>query len=213
MFPERIQTDRLVLEPLTPEYVDVLAFYGHTSHRNPDIEEITEYLSWDPHETPKETLDFLESREEARAAGEDAGYVVRPAEGEDGAGEIAGAAGLHPDWERRTATLGTWLRKPFWGRGYSGERAAVLMEVAFERLDLEVVAVTHQVDNEKSERAIRKYVERFGGQHEGLLRNAGLAPDGPVDVRRYSVTREQWADATGEETPTVEIVRSGGETR
>ena len=206
LFPERVETDRLVLEPLTPEYVDVLAFYRHASRHNPHIEEITEYLTWEPHATPKETLEFLESRAEAWDAGEDASYVVRPKEGaensddaggdREGADEIAGAAGLHPDWDRRTATLGTWLRKPFWGRGYSGERAAALMEVAFDRLDLAVVAVTHHADNEKSRRSIERYVEAHGGQREGLLRNGGVSPDGPVDVERYTVTRDQWSEAT-----------------
>ena len=199
MFPERIETERLVLEPLTTENVDVLEYYRHCSHRNPDIEEITEHLSWDPHETPRETLEFVESREEAWDEGEDAAYVIRPKQGEDGAGEIAGATGLHPEWDRRTAVFGAWLRKPFWGRGYSGERAAALMEVAFERLDLEVVAVNHQAGNEKSRRAIEKYVEAHGGQHEGLLRNGGIDTDGPVDVRRYTVTREQWERNRGDE--------------
>ncbi|UPV74775.1 GNAT family N-acetyltransferase [Halorussus limi] len=196
MFPERVPTERLELTALTPENVDVLEFYRHSSHQNPHIEEITEYLPWDPHQSPKETLDFLRSRADAREAGEDAAYVIRPKEGEDGAGEIAGATELHADWERRTAILGMWLRKPFWGRGYSGERAAALMGVAFERLDLDVVAVRHHADNDKSRRAIEKYVERFGGQREGLLRNYGTSPDGPVDVSRYTVTREQWSEAT-----------------
>jgi RimJ/RimL family protein N-acetyltransferase len=196
LFPDRIETERLVLEPFTTENVDLLAYYRHVSRDNPNIEEITEHLSWDPHETPKESLEFLKSQEEARAEGEDATYVVRPKEGEDGAGEFAGMAGLHPDWDRRTATLGTWLRKPFWGRGYSGERAAALMEVAFERLGLEVVTVTHEAGNEKSRRAIRKYVEAHGGQHEGLLRNGAPGSDGPVDLHRYTVTREQWSEAT-----------------
>jgi RimJ/RimL family protein N-acetyltransferase len=196
LFPDRIETERLVLEPFTTENVDLLAYYRHVSRDNPNIEEITEHLSWDPHETPKESLEFLKSQEEARAEGEDATYVVRPKEGEDGAGEFAGMAGLHPDWDRRTATLGTWLRKPFWGRGYSGERAAALMEVAFERLGLEVVTVTHEVGNEKSRRAIRKYVGAHGGQHEGLLRNGAPGSDGPVDLHRYTVTREQWSEAT-----------------
>ncbi|WP_158056123.1 GNAT family N-acetyltransferase [Halorussus halophilus] len=198
LFPEHIETDRLVLEPLTTENVDVLAYYRLCSHQNPHIEEITEFLSWEPHETPKETLEFVESREDAWHAGEDATYVVRPKGGEDGAGEIAGAAGLHPHWGRRTATLGTWLRKPFWGRGYSGERALALIEVAFERLDLEVVTVNHQTGNENSRRAIEKYVEQAGGQHEGLLRNGTMGPDGPVDCHRYSVTREQWEESRDE---------------
>lgn len=192
LFPERIETDRLVLEPLTTENVDVLAYYRHCSHQNPDIEEITEFMSWAPHQTPKETFDFVKSCEKAWHAGEDATFVLRPKDGEEGAGEIAGGAGLHLDWERQTATLGTWLRKPFWGRSYSGERALALMEVAFERLDLEVVTVDHHTDNEKSRRAIEKYIERAGGRHEGLLRNGTMSPDGPVDCHRYSVTREEW---------------------
>ena len=199
LFPERIETDRLVLEPLTTEYVDALAYHEHCSHRNPDIEEITEYLSWEPHETPKETLEFLESVEERWREGEGAEYVVRPCQDEPRAGEIAGAAGLSVDWDRRTATFGTWLRKPLWGRGYSGERAAALMDVAFDRLDLEVVAVSHQAGNEKSRRAIEKYVDSHGGQHEGLLRNGEPGPDGPVDAHRYTVTREQWVEATADE--------------
>jgi RimJ/RimL family protein N-acetyltransferase len=206
MFPARIETDRLVLEAFTRENVDVSTQYRHSSRHNPHIEEITEHLTWDPHETPKESLEFLKAQEQARAEGEDATYVVRPGEGEDGAGEFAGMAGLHPDWERRTATLGTWLRKPFWGRGYSGERAAALMEVAFERLDLEVVAVSHDAGNEQSRRAIEKYVERFGGRHEGLLRNGGPGSDGPVDLHRYSITREEWERNRSDEAAGVTIL-------
>lgn len=199
MFPERIETERLVLEAFTPENVDALEVYQYTSHRNPHVEEITDHLSWEPHRTPKETLDFLRSQAEARREGEDATYVLRPKQGEPEAGEFAGMTGLHPDWERRTATFGMWLRKPFWGRGYSGERAAALVELAFERLDLELVAVSHHAGNEKSRRAIEKYVERFGGRHEGLLRNGATGADGPVDVHRYTVTREEWTEATKDE--------------
>jgi len=158
VFPERIETERLVLEPLTTEHIDVLTFYRHCSHHNPHIEEITEHISWEPHETPKETLDFVEAQETARANGEDATYVIRPKEGEGGAAP---------------------------------------MEVAFDRLDLKLVAVTHHAGNEKSRRAIEKYVEAHGGQHEGLLRNYHADPDGPADAHRSTVTREQWAQNRG----------------
>ncbi|WP_327052613.1 GNAT family N-acetyltransferase [Halomicrococcus gelatinilyticus] len=192
MFPERIETDRLVLEALTHETVDLFEFYGHCSTGAPHIDEVTEHLTWDPHRTPKETKDFVEAREQARADAEGSEYVIRPKDGEDGAGEIAGMTGIDVDWDRRTATFGTWLRKRFWGRGYSGERAAALMDVAFDRLDLEVVVVDHFAGNEKSRRAIEKYVERFGGDHDGLLRNWYPAGDEVRDVHRYSITREQW---------------------
>jgi RimJ/RimL family protein N-acetyltransferase len=204
MFPERIETDRLELTALTSETVDVLDYYDICSgNATEDIEVVTEYLPWESHDTPKETEEFLDGLTQRREAGENAEYAVRPKEtddeaaDDDRAGEIAGAVGLSPHWDRRTGELGIWLRRPYWGRGYSGERAAALMAVAFERLDLEVVAVSHHAGNDKSRRAIEKYVERFGGQHEGLLRNGAPGPDGPVDLHRYTVTREEWADATG----------------
>ncbi len=197
LFPDRIETERLELEAMTTESVDVMKFYricsGQTSQ---DIADVTEYLTWDPHETPKETLEFLEYVEQKRADDEGTEYLIRPREGEPGAGEIAGATGITVDWDRRVAEPGLWLRKPYWGRGYSGERAAALMELTFEQLDLEVFAVDHLVGNENSRRAIEKYVEAHGGGHDGRLRNWHAVDGEPLDVHRYSVTREQYRDAT-----------------
>ena len=199
LFPERIETERLVLEPLTTETVDTLEFYEYVRVGAPHIEEVTEYLTWNSHETPRETREFIETVTEEREAGEGVTYVIRPREDEDGAGEFAGVTGFGVDWETRTATLGTWLRKRFWGRGYSGERAAALIEVAFERLELEAVVVTVEPDNEKSMTAVSRYVEAHGGRREGLLRNYHADQDGtPVDVHRFTVTQAEYEDAIGE---------------
>jgi RimJ/RimL family protein N-acetyltransferase len=202
MFPTPVTTDRLRLERLD-ESVDTLDLYEVCAH-DEGIEDVTEYVSWDPHPHPMETREFLDDAAAGWADGERATYAVRPREGEDGAGAFAGVAGLHPDWDERRAELGTWLRRPFWGRGYSGERAHALMAVAFDRLDLEVVSVRCMVDNERSRRAIETYVEAAGGRHEGRLRN-GVHDDGePRDVHRFSVTRAEWRDA-GAPAPSVEF--------
>ncbi|PSQ04225.1 GNAT family N-acetyltransferase [Halobacteriales archaeon QS_5_68_33] len=199
LFPDRIETERLVLEPLTTETVDALDLYEHVRVGAPHVDEVTEYLTWDPHETPKETVEFVEAVTEKREAGEGATYLIRPRGGEQGAGEFAGLAGLSVDWEARTATLGTWLRKPLWGRGYSGERAAALIEVAFERLDLEAVVVTVHEGNEKSRTAVSRYVEAHDGRREGLLRNYHADQDGtPVDVYRFTIARAEYEGAAGE---------------
>jgi len=209
LFPDRIETERLALEPLTTERVDVLELYEHVRVGAPHVDEVTEYLTWSPHETPKETREFVETVTEKRENDEGATYVIRPKDGdsgagdsgagESGAGEIAGVTGIGVDWDAQTATLGTWLRKRFWGRGYSGERAGALIEMAFERLDLQAVVVTVHEDNEKSMTAVSRYVEAHGGRREGLLRNYHADQDGtPVDVYRYTVTRAEYEDATGE---------------
>lgn len=197
LFPERIETERLVLEALTTDAVDVLDLYEHVEEDAPHIDEITEYLTWAPHEHPKETLEFVERVTDEFEAGDTATYLIRPAEGEEDAGEFAGACALTVDWDRRTGELGTWLRKPFWGRGYSGERAGALIELAFERLELEVVATTVHVGNEKSRKAVARYMDAHGGREEGVLRNGCFGPEGePVDAHRFSVTAEEYRAAT-----------------
>lgn len=192
LFPATIETERLRLERLDRS-TSVLEQYEHVKAGAPDIDEVTEYMTWEPHGTPNETREFLQGVTEGWENGERAEYAVVPREGERGAGEYAGSAGMGIDWGRRSGTLGMWLRKPFWGRGYSGERAAAHMHLAFERLDLEMVAVTHQVGNDKSRRATEKYVDRFGGRRDGTFRNFETHRDGgAVDSVRYTVSREEW---------------------
>ncbi|RJT06085.1 GNAT family N-acetyltransferase [Halococcus sp. IIIV-5B] len=198
MFPERIETDRLILERLCHETLDVFEFYDICSDADgPEaMDEVTRYMPWEPHQTLLESKEYIDGVEERWADGEAAGYVVRPRGGEAGAGEYAGNAALRIDWDRRTGRLGTWLRKRFWGRGYSGERAGALLELAFERLDLELVSVTHHADNDQSRRAIEKYVEAYGGRCEGLLRNWLPHGDAVSDVYRYTISQAEYRDAT-----------------
>jgi RimJ/RimL family protein N-acetyltransferase len=197
MFPEHIETGRLELTALTPENVDVLDYYEVCSgNANDDIEVVTEFLPWEPHETPKETADFLDSLADQREASENAEFVVRPREGEDSAGQIAGAVGLKPHWERRTGELGIWLRKPFWGRGYYAEAFAELARVAFDRLDLEAVEILHRHGNEQSQRATEKFVKSLGGRHEGHFRNFWTGPGGPADAHRYTVSAGEYEETS-----------------
>ena len=194
MFPQEIETDRLRLTRLTHD--DLFTLYEHAKRGAPAIDEITEYVTWSPHRSLGETREAIEGTIDEYEGGEGITYVVRPAEGESHEGEFAGLTGLSIDWDRKTATLGLWLRKPLWGRGYSGERAGALMALAFSRLDLAIVAVSHHPDNEKSKRAIEKYVDRYGGHREGLFRNHLVYHDGTVvDEVRYTVSQAEYRGA------------------
>lgn len=193
LFPEAIETERLHLERLCHDNVDIFDYYGYCSHHEPSIEEVTRYLPWDTHETVKETKDYIDELEQKWEEGTRAEYVIRPKDGESGAGEIVGAGGLIVDWETKTGIPAIWLRKQFWGHGYSAERALAIIEMAFERLDLELVAVPIQDGNEKSRQAVEKYIESYGGQYDGLIRNSTARPDGTIiDHHRYSVTQDQY---------------------
>ncbi|MFC4406586.1 GNAT family N-acetyltransferase [Haloarchaeobius iranensis] len=205
MFPDRIETERLVLEHESPADADLFERYRHLSTDATDPEAF-EYIPVSPHEHPQDTAEMLGHRHERWVDGIGATYVVRPKDGasevqhaSDGragdardAGPPAGEAELLADWEHRSAYFAFGLRKRFWGRGYSGERAAALVSLAFDRLDLELVSVTHLAANENSRRAVEKYVDRFGGRREGTVRNQITLDDEPVDTVRYSISRAEY---------------------
>lgn len=191
MFPETLETERLRLERFSRENFDALELHRHYAPRHSEtIEEEFEHVTQKPHATPKETWDRLVEAEEKWDEAEWATYAVisKPEE------EFAGTTNLALEWEKRTGLTGLWLRKPFWGRDYSGERAMALLALAFDRLDLEVVSPGYLDGNEQSKRAIEKYVERFGGQYDGVLRNWVPFEDEVRDLHRYTILREQWEE-------------------
>lgn len=195
MFPERIETERLILERVTMD--DFFEVYEHANYEAEAIDEITRYVTWSPHRSLKETHDMIAQLEENWESGDGATFAIRPKDSEENAGEFGGMTGIHIDWDCRTGGFGLWLRKPLWGRGYSGERAAALFDLAFERLDLDLIAVSHDPDNEQSGRAIEKYIETHNGQREGHLRKTIAFQDGSVhDEVRYSVTQDEYRMAT-----------------
>jgi RimJ/RimL family protein N-acetyltransferase len=220
VFPHEIETERLRLVALSRATVPTAELYQHMRAGAPHMSEVSEYAMWDPHETPTETHDFLvdverqwDDREQATyaifARDDDAASGASDANDEDANAELVGTTNLDFDWERRSAELGIWLRKPFWGRGYSGERAAALLELAFDRLGLQLVGASHRTDNDRSRRAIEKYVGRFGGQHDGVLRDF-FPRDGEVgDLHRYTISREQYWSATETEGGTATETEGG----
>lgn len=195
MFPERIETDRLVLERLCHENVAVSELYDLLAD-DEDVREALEHVPQTPYQTMKEAHDKIEKTEEHWADRDVATYAVRPDDDEDGAGKLAGTTSLSCKWERQTAQFGLILMKPFWGRGYSGERAAALMELAFDQLDFELVSAGYNEGNEKSKRAIEKYVDTFDGQYDGVLRNRVPMEEGIDDLHVYTIMKEQYNQAT-----------------
>lgn len=159
------------------------------------MDDVGEYVPWEPHESVAETRAYLARAEREWAAGERATYRIAPRRGPD-AGAFAGITGIGVDRESGTGELDLWLRKPFWGRGYAGERAAALLALAFDDLGLDLVGVSHQEGNENSKRAIRRYIGAHGGQFADVLHDFSPAGDGARDLHRYTVSREQYRNAT-----------------
>lgn len=202
IFPDRIETDRLVLERLDHETVDPFELYELVTRE--DWRAATEHMPWFRLDRLDQVLEFVDHAETQWAERDTARYLLRSIE--EG-GDLIGTTAFGPEWETRRAGSGIVLATEYWGRGYGGERASVFVELTFERYDLGAFYTTCAASNEPSRRMIEKYVERYGGRHEGLLRQHSSRPNGDVtDQHRFSILREEYEDATEDvETMAFEV--------
>ncbi|MFC4987400.1 GNAT family N-acetyltransferase [Saliphagus infecundisoli] len=197
LFSPQIGTDRLELERLCHENIDSRTLYAIETDEKRTVG-VYEHIPQSPYSTLKDAQDALDRLETRWEDGEGAQYIVRLESSSDETGEVIGIADLYCEWERRTGYLGFIFYRPFWGRGYAGECAEALLPLAFGRLDLELIALHHQDGNDRSRRAVERIVDRFGGQHDCLLRNWTPIDDYIADEQRYTISCDQYQEATDE---------------
>jgi RimJ/RimL family protein N-acetyltransferase len=193
MFPREIETERLDLRKFCGDEVEVFELYDLFAARNQNIDDVFEYVPREPYSTVTDARDQLDTAEAQWDDGAGAWYAIyTPDE------ELAGYAVLNVKWDRKTGDLGLVLGKNHWGNGFAGECLRVLTELSLDRLDLELVATGYESGNERSERAVEKFVDAVGGQYDGVVRNRTPVGDEIPDHHRYTVTREQYRDAVAD---------------
>ena len=106
-------------------------------------------------------------------------------------GEVAGVTAYHDVMPKdRGLYIGsTWIGRDWHRTGVNTEAKLMLMERAFDTLDvIRVGWMTHH-ENLRSQRAI----ERLGARRDGVLRNHKVMPDGSIRHSHvYSVTNDEW---------------------
>lgn len=203
LFPERIETNRLVFERLNHDNVDLFEFYEFVTHDDWQGD-ATEHMPWFRFQRLDQVTGFIDRAEENWTNHDGARYLLRSKEEDN---EIVGTTAYGPEWEERRAGSGIVLSKRYWGREYGLERASAFVELTFEKYDLDAYYTTCAADNEPSRRMIEKYVEKYGGRHEGLLRQHSPRPNGEVtDQHRFTILRSEYEEATqGKSTLDFEI--------
>lgn len=203
LFPRQIETERLRLERLAFETIDPFELYEFLG-RVDWQDAAAEHMPWFQFDRLDQVCTFIEDAESEWADRETARYVVRAPTEEEG---IVGLTAFGPEWDTRRAGSGIVLAKAYWGREYGLERASVFIELTFEKYDLDAFYTTCAAGNEPSRRMIEKYIDRYGGRHEGLLRQHSPRPDGSVtDQHRFTITHEEYEAATTDrDTMTFDI--------
>lgn len=81
------------------------------------------------------------------------------------------------DAPTRTAILGIWVARPWWGEGYGTDAVRTLCRFGFDHMNLHRISLQVNADNRK---AIRAY-EKAGFTHEGRLREAAFVHGARMD--------------------------------
>lgn len=174
-----LDTERLRLRPFT--FDDEAAVFALVSDP-----EVARFVRFEAHRTPAETRAFLELVLECYGRGDPFAWAIVLREDE----RLIGSCGfVSQAGERRSAEIGYWLGKPYWGKGYAVEAARALVRFGFEQMNLERVEAKCFVEN----RAGQRVIEKLGMKFEGTDRSEMIKGQYP-ELRMYGVARAEWKE-------------------
>ncbi len=82
--------------------------------------------------------------------------------------QIIGVCGYNEiDWKNRNTELGMWIDKTHWNQGYGAEALKMLVDFAFDELNLHRVQLSYYTLNARG----RRCYDKVGFQEEGVLKD------------------------------------------
>ena len=176
MFPELVETQRLLLRKPLPKDADGI-FQTYAQDR-----EVTRYLVWSPHASVETTREFIANCQSRWESAKAFPYVIT----KRGNGELLGMIEFRLNGHR--VDCGFVLARPYWGQGLMPEAVSALIAISLAQPSIFRVEATCDVEN----RASARVLEKAGLSREGLLRRNIIHPNislEPRDSLLYAITR------------------------
>lgn len=172
----RLETERLLLRPVTLEDAEDMFEYGS--------KEDNTYFVFPRHTTIDDTLHSIANYFMASPLGK---FGIELKENK----KLIGTADIRVDMKKSRAELGYVLNQEYTKQGYATEAAARLVEFAFETLELQKVTATCDARNVSS----KAVMKRLGMKEEGHSRNHELWKNGEwMDMLYYGILKEEYKD-------------------
>lgn len=178
--PPVLETDRMILRPLTLEDADSVYDYA----KDP---EVTKYVTWEAHQTPADSRNYIFDH----ALQNYHRRIPTP-----------WAITLKTDHNRVIGTVGCfWVSKNaksmelayalgahHWGQGLMAEASRAVMNYCFQEFDLNRIQARCIVENKGSARVMEKIGMQFEGTHRAIFNRR----DRYWDLHQYAVLRDEW---------------------
>ncbi|WP_420787844.1 GNAT family N-acetyltransferase [Shewanella chilikensis] len=173
--------EHVILEPLSQDHLPALSLAVA------DGELWRLWYTSVPH--PDEMKEYIQQALESEQRGETLAFAVRSRD----SGAIVGCTRIcNWDQANRRLEIGyTWYAKSVQRSAINTETKLLLLEYAFETLDVMAVEFRTHFHNQAS----REAITRLGAKQDGILRNHRLLKDGSVrDTVVYSIIDSEWPE-------------------
>lgn len=176
----RLETDRLIIRPIKESDLDAVFEYAS----NPNV---AEYVTFNPHETIKDTERFFEYAKKNYLEGmfEPMGITLKDAHDD----RVVGTIGLFSRGRKSfTAEFGYALHHKLWGRGIMTEALLAMIEFAFSNLPYHRLQAHCMEGNPASGRVM----EKAGMTYEGTFRDLMYVKEKFRTLRCYAILKNEW---------------------
>jgi RimJ/RimL family protein N-acetyltransferase len=136
-----------------------------------EMEEISEKMIITKRTNSKEeSKEFLNKEIERAKNNEKMSYILKHKEDN----EFVGIGTMFVT-EDKVGFIGIWLKKKYWGRGLSKERANKFLDILFNKINVAKVRVVCFKNNYKAKKAIEKYTSDKPSKYLGIEYNSDFS--------------------------------------
>lgn len=173
-----LTTERLLLRPVRREDAPALAEIANDS-------DISAKLSSMPYPyTLEDAKEFIEKTHKGYAQSKVAEFCIVKKSSQ----KLTGMIAMGFNAKNNHATVGYWLGKAYWGRGYMTEALHEIVRFGFEQLQLHRIAGHHFHNNPASGNVMQKVGMKLEGRRVEHFKKGDLY----LDILDYGLLRRDW---------------------
>lgn len=181
MYKLELKTERLYLRPLNSGDLEIIWKYV----TDPDI---SKDMSWDPHKSKSETIEFLKRIENDLKAKRGITWAIFLEKRFCGIFSIISILRKHRSLTYNKGELAYWCVPEYQGKGIMAEAGNQVIDFAFNELNLHKLIVAHHKNNSASENLIRRLNFKVTWEEKEAFMKAGKW----IDVKHYELTSENY---------------------
>lgn len=176
-----METDRLILRPFQLE--DAQTMFDNWANN----EEVTRYMTWNPHGKVEVTQSIIQSWLEGYKDDDYYLWAICLKNQE----VIGSISATKPHEKIKSSEIGYCIGQDWWGQGMTAEAFRAVIDLLFNQVGLNRIYAYHSAGNPNSGRVM----EKCGLKKEGYLRQADLDNQGQlIDKVLYSILASEYQD-------------------